>query len=157
MWPSIPYFDSSYLNFPIFPVYIFFLSQIVTCFFRFTYETLHWTCSLSYSGIISFATNCISVLRLRPLFVCLRVHLWNRCGTDILKIFKNSCESVGAIVGVMKMSIMRKSWTEQWQRRILFMELLVMPPPTQSTANLKLNKILYFKDMNPFIIFRNFP
>jgi hypothetical protein len=36
------------------------------------------------------------------------------------------------------------------------MELLVMPPPTQNAANLKLNKILYFKDMNPFIIFRDF-
>jgi hypothetical protein len=73
-----------------------------------------------------------------------------------LKIFEDSYESVCSIVGALKMSIMKKNWIEQWQRR-LFMELLVMPPATQNIANLKLNKILYFRDMNPFIIFRYFP
>jgi hypothetical protein len=57
----------------------------------------------------------------------------------------------------MKMSIMKKNRIEQWQRRRLFMELLVMLPATQNIANLKLNKILYFRDMNPLIIFRDFP
>jgi hypothetical protein len=68
MLTSIPHFGlfiyflySSYQIFPILPVHIFLLSQIVTCSFHFTYKTLHWTHSLSYSGIISFAANYLSV------------------------------------------------------------------------------------------------
>jgi hypothetical protein len=52
---------------------------------------------------------------------------------------------------------MKKGWTGQWQARRLFMELLVMSPPAQNTANLKLNKILYFEDMEPFNNFQGFP
>jgi hypothetical protein len=52
---------------------------------------------------------------------------------------------------------MKKSWTEQWQPRRFFIELLVIPPSVQNTANLKLNEILYFKDMEPFNNFQGFP